>query len=112
MINLEVDEAYAFDYLSILHLKKDKNKEYLDNWVKCYGFIENQLGKKLMKNIIYSKEYKDLIVKNKKTFDGVEKSKLDQISSKKLFNINIARYKAKLELQKKFFKNSLKEIKI
>ena len=45
MINLEVDEAYAFDYLSILHLKKDKNKEYLDNWLKCYEFIENQLVK-------------------------------------------------------------------
>jgi predicted phosphohydrolase len=48
MISISVDEAYAFDYLSILFIKKNINSDCYDYWVDCYSHIENQLGKKLV----------------------------------------------------------------
>ena len=42
MINLKVDEAYAFDYLSILDIKKDMNKDCNNNWQRCYTYIESR----------------------------------------------------------------------
>ena len=39
MINLLVDEAYAFDYLSILDVKRKKKSENYDTWVNCYKYL-------------------------------------------------------------------------
>ena len=56
MIKLLVDEAYAFDYLSILHVKKLINDKVESTWKNCFYYIENQLGKQKMSEIIRSKE--------------------------------------------------------
>ena len=44
MINLPVDEAYAFDYLSILHVKKNINEQVGSSWKECFDYIKNQIG--------------------------------------------------------------------
>ena len=42
MITLIVDEAYAFDYLSILDVKKQKSSSGTDAWLKCYIHLQKQ----------------------------------------------------------------------
>jgi hypothetical protein len=111
MINLKVDEAYAFDYLSILEIKKDLNGLCNSNWENCFAFIENQIGKDKMFQIINSIEYHSMVQTNKLTFDAVEKARYGSISAKEVDDANMLRHKRKLELQTKFFNNNLMEYK-
>ena len=68
MIQLLVDEAYAFDYLSILEIKKDINSNTYSNWEACKANIQQEVGKEKMLDIINSEEYKLMIETNKLTF--------------------------------------------
>lgn len=111
MINLQVDEAYAFDYLSILHVKKNINSINESSWRNCFLYLEEQIGKIKMSEIINSIEYQDMIEANKITFDAVEKARYGNITAKEVDESNMLRYKKKLELQKKFFNNILTEVK-
>lgn len=111
MINLKVDEAYAFDYLSILDIKKHMNKDCYNNWQICYTYIESQLNKDKMLEITNSEEYKNMIQTNKITFDAVEKARYGDITAKEVDEANMLRHKRKLELQAKFFNNNLMEYK-
>jgi len=112
MINLKVDEAYAFDYLSILDIKKSLNKDCHSAWEKCFNFIQNQIDQNKMNEIIESIEYQNMIETNKLTFDAVEKARYGKgITAKEVDDINMVRHKRKLELQKKFFDNILTEYK-
>jgi hypothetical protein len=113
MINLEVDEAYAFDYLSILQVKNDLfPSEYkLLAYEKCKNFLQNQLDS--FDTIINSKEYKNLYNINKITFDLVDKVRNSEpITAKSVDDANMERYYCKLALQKKHFSNELIEQKI
>lgn len=111
MINLLVDEAYAFDYLSILNVKKNINPESQLNWENCFSHMEKQLGAEKMSQIIHSKEYQNMIEANQITFDAVEKARYGSITAKEVDDANMLRYKKKCELQKKFFNSNMKEIK-
>ena len=111
MINLLVDEAYAFDYLSILHVKKEFNPKVVDNWRKCFLHLEEQVSKDLMDKIINSEEYLNMIEANKITFNAVEQARYGNITAKKVDEANMLRYKRKLELQNRFFNNILTEVK-
>ena len=111
MIKLLVDEAYAFDYLSILHVKKLINDKVESTWKNCFYYIENQLGKQKMSEIIRSKEYQNMIEANQITFNAVEKARYESITAKEVDEANMLRYKRKLELQKKFFDNIVTETK-
>lgn len=114
MINLLVDEAYAFDYLSILQVKhaKDINddlkaKAYSD----CFDFILNQIGKR-MYEIYGSDEYAKLYNANMMTFDAVDRAKSNSILASEVDALNYHRYICKKALQNKFFNNNLIETKI
>jgi len=111
MINLLVDEAYAFDYLSILEIKKNLNISNSENWQNCLISIQNQIGLNLMNLIVNSEEYKNMIEANQITFDAVEKARYGSITAKEVDEANMLRYKRKVELQNKFFKKSLSEQK-
>jgi hypothetical protein len=112
MINLKVDEAYAFDYLSILDIKKSLNKDCHNAWQKCFDYIQEQIDENRMNEIIQSDEYKNMVDTNKLTFDAVEKARYGKgITAKEVDDINMVRHKRKLELQKKFFDNILTEYK-
>ena len=109
MIHLKVDEAYAFDYLSILYLKKDKSKECFQAWKDCYRHLTFQVPHFL--TIIVSDEYQNLLEANKITFDAVEKARYGNITAKEVDEANLLRHKRKMELQNKFFNQKLMEYK-
>ena len=111
MINLLVDEAYAFDYLSILHVKKNINQQVESSWKECFDYIKNQIGENTMQEIINSKEYHGMIDANQITFDAVEKARYGEITAKEVDKANMLRYEKTCELQKKFFNSNMKEIK-
>jgi predicted transcriptional regulator len=112
MINLLVDEAYAFDYLSILEIKKEKNCENINSWLTCYSHLMAQFDEEKWINMIYSQEYRSLLKANALTFDAVDKAKTNQVSAKYVDDCNYQRYLAKQNFQNKFFKSNLSEIKI
>ena len=112
MINLLVDEAYAFDYLSILDVKKTKSDNSNDAWMKCYSYLQNQFDSEKWLSMIESKEYQNMIEANLLTFDAVDKAKNNEVTAKYVDYCNFQRYLAKQNFQKKFFNTVLEENKI
>jgi hypothetical protein len=111
MINLEVDEAYAFDYLSVLALKiqsRETQKTYQD----CYSFLQNQFPSEMWDKLICSKEYSAICDANRLTFDAVDKAKKGLVSAKEVDFCNYQRYLAKQVFQQTFFSSGLCEKKI
>ncbi len=113
MINLNVDEAYAFDYLSILYVKKDISEKNYFNWKLCYDFLKTQINNNdFWDKIINSLEFNQMIEANKITFDAVDKAKNNEVSAQYVDKCNYQRYLAKQNFQKKFFSDILMEVKI
>jgi hypothetical protein len=102
MINLLVDEAYAFDYLSILQVKKEIDNKNEKAWKNCRDYLNIQLQDKF-EEIINSTEYSELLLCNKLTFDAVEKARYGSITAKEVDECNMQRYHKKVSLQAKFF---------
>jgi hypothetical protein len=111
MINLNVDEAYAFDYLSILEIKKEK---YSNNtqWLDCWLYLQNQFESEKWLSMIHSEEYKNMIKANLLTFDAVDKAKNNEVTAQHVDYCNYQRHTAKQNFQKKFFTSDLSELKI
>lgn len=111
MINLAVDEAYAFDFLSILEVKKllnNDDKTYYD----CLELIREQVGESKFQDVILSPQYKDLVNTNKRIFDYIEEiRKGKKLDAKVVDDANMARFMYKKELQAKFFSTKLTEKK-
>ena len=111
MINLNVDEAYAFDYLSILEIKKEK---YSNNtqWLDCWLYLQSQFESEKWLSMIHSEEYKNMIKANLLTFDAVDKAKNNEVTAQHVDYCNYQRHVAKQNFQKKFFNSELSELKI
>lgn len=105
MIRLLVDEAYAFDYLSILKVKHEKNENSDSEkaLIDCSLNLCVELGVDVTLDVLGSNEYENLLEANRKTFDAVEKARYGKISAKKVDDCNMERYNAKKALQAKFF---------
>jgi len=118
MIKISLDEAYVFDLLSILDLKRNKstkkedNQKHIENYNNLYDEISEQITDIKMHQIIKSQEYKDLIDINTKVFDLVDLGKEQEGLTRITAMANYDRFILKNKLQKKFFKNPLKEVKI
>lgn len=118
MIKISLDEAYVFDLLSILDLKKDKSKNtelyniHLENYYRLYLEIVDQIGLDNIKMILDSQEYKELKETNIRVFDLVDLGLKDEGLAGITARENYNRFILKNKLQKKFFKNNLKEVKI
>jgi hypothetical protein len=76
MLLISVDESYAFDYLSILYVKKNINPKANETYLECEQFIRNQLSKEQWNNIINSEEYLNLIKTNQDLFKKYHIDKL------------------------------------
>lgn len=107
MININVSESFAFDFLSIYEVKKDKNLSKLSaqNFTDCRNFIITQLGE-LYWNIFDSEEYKELYESNKRLFELVELAKDDKVKASEVDRGVIDRWNKKKALQDKFFPES------
>lgn len=112
MIFLQVDEAYAFDYLSILEVKKKKNSLITNAWSKCYVNLQIQFDSDKWFLIINSKEYADMVAANELTFNAVDKAKNNEVTAQYVDYCNYQRHIAKESFQKKFFNTNLSELKI
>ena len=115
MIDIAVDEAYAFDMLSILAVKYDKteNEGNLKKFNLFESEIEQKVGKGLFYDVVVSMEYSNLYHANLKLFELIDQIKTDDsIKAKKIDDLNYARWEAKRDLQKKFFNQEIKEVKI
>lgn len=112
MIKITVDEAYAFDYYSILELKKQNGSQvdHIINSIK--SDLTEQIGLEKFNLIIESEEYLKLYSSNKTTFEAVDKAKTDEVLASYVDECNYLRMIYKRELQNKFFSNSLSEIKL
>lgn len=112
MINLLVDEAYAFDYLSILEIKKEKQSLSHDAWDKSYVHLKNQFDSEKWSLMLDSEEFNNMIKANKLTFDAVDKAKTNEVTAQYVDYCNFQRQLAKQNFQKKFFTSILSEVKI
>lgn len=112
MITIQVDEGYAYDFLAILDVKRQKKIQNSEkNFKISYDHIEHQIGKELHDSIYNSDEYLKLVTVNKETFDAVEKARYGSISAKEVDELNMKRYYSKVALQKKFFSSEVLEQK-
>lgn len=112
MILLQVDEAYAFDYLSILEVKKQKSSSAIETWSKCYIHLQTQFDSEKWFFMVNSEEYKNMIEANKLTFDAVDKAKNNEVTAQYVDHCNYQRHAAKQNFQKRFFNSNLSELKI
>jgi len=112
MIKITVDEAYAFDYYSILHLKYNNGYLPLETLQIAKNDLIENLGVEFVETILSSPKYKDVYEANKLTFDAVDKAKDDSVPASYVDKCNYQRMLAKKELQLKFFNTNLSEIKI
>lgn len=119
MVEIHVDEAYAFDILSIYDVKirncTDTHKVDIskDAYIKLYVDLAKSIGSARMIDIIQSDEYKHLRDANEKTFYLVDKIRSsDEVSiGKDIDNTNMERFFCKKKLQEKFFDGKLIEVK-
>lgn len=112
MINIPVDEGYAFDYLTILELKAKLLGKCEDLFEYTLSRIIMELGPAIVDRIIQSKEYQALFDANYQTFKIVERLKRDEtVTAREVDNLNALRFQRKAELQNKFFGTKLLEFK-
>jgi hypothetical protein len=112
MIKINVDEAYAFDYYSILELKF-KNGYISKDVVQCTkDDLCSAIGLELVNTILLSEEYRNLMNANQITFDAVDKAKTDEVTASYVDKCNYQRMLAKKSLQNAFFSTPLSETKI
>ena len=99
MIQLLVDESYAFDYLSILEIKSRTDNSNLQkslNYLKCFEFLKNQFeNKRFFNDIIASEEYKECCEANLQTFKAVDLAKTDSVKASYVDISNYRRHIAK-----------------
>ena len=112
MISLQVDEAYAFDYLSILEVKKQKSSSAIEAWSKCYVHLQTQFDSEKWFSMVNSEEYKNMIEANQLTFNAVDKAKNNEVTAQYVDYCNYQRHTAKQNFQKRFFMSNLSELKI
>lgn len=110
MIKISVDEAYAFDYLSIIEIKARINKTINTQTTK--NDIIDSIGIDKYNEVIESLEYKDLKSANLVVFEAVDMAKKFQIPASYVDYCNYQRMICKRKLQDKHFNNELTEVKI
>jgi hypothetical protein len=115
MIKVSIDEGSAFDMLSIIavksqkQLKPDKDLENLFNLL--YSEIMLQIGPQKIRDVIDSQEYRELIETNAKIFTLVDEAKHDRVAASLVDRVNHQRYLLKKAIQNRFFTEELTEKK-
>jgi hypothetical protein len=124
MIKVTIDEASAFDMLSILEIKligewrmeHAKKKRLNENYELLKSEIIEQIGEDKYNEILDSEEYRFLLASNNVVFqmiDKVKESKAREAQTAKVVqSMNDDRFRCKGNLQNTFFNNKLIEQKI
>ena len=112
MIKINVDEGYAFDFLSILKVKRNANQDINEPYNDCRNNLICQLGYKVFREIEDSIEYQKLVETNQLIFETIDKLKKEKVSAAYVDSLNYKRFIQKQEIQKKFFNKKQSEVKI
>lgn len=113
MINLYVDEAYAFDYISILEVKKSNSSRDLMNYKITCQKIKSQVGEHMFDAVMKSPLYTKLVEVNRNIYDMIDliRQEIAQLDAKLVDDANVERYKLKAKIQDEFFMSDLTEMK-
>lgn len=113
MITLPVDEAYAFDFLSVIDVKRKKSARDQTTFKDLCVEIESQIGKDLFKKILESKIYAEMVKVNQNIYDMIDMIRDDivEMDAKVIDDANNERYRLKKKLQDEFFMSGLVETK-
>jgi hypothetical protein len=109
MIDIPVDESYAYDVLSIAAVKvakKSDDRVNLDNHHRLEKRIGEQVGWPLHIDIVASPEYAELYQTNLALFNHIDamKTRQEQLGDGQAVDrFNYLRYTLKKQLQTKFF---------
>ena len=117
MLKISLDEGYIFDILSILEIKKSKSKnesyeKIINSFEELKKEVIQQIGEEKYYKIIHSTEYEELLEANFLTFQLINLIKQSDGIAKEIDDSNYCRYLKKIALQKTFFNNDIKEVKI
>lgn len=112
MIKITVDDAYAFDYFSILELKQQKGCDVQISIDQIKKDIIENISSEKFNLIVKSEEYSKLYDANKKTFDAVDGAKTDEVLASYVDKCNYYRMICKKKLQDKHFSDKLTETKL
>lgn len=115
MIEILVDEAYAYDMLSILEIKLSKkhDDDNFNNFIRLNNRLANHSGSH--KKILDSQEYSELYQTNLALFNYIDKIKTNPCIEDGVWvdNMNYQRFVYKKQLQEKFFpSNKITEQKL
>jgi hypothetical protein len=113
MIKIEVDEAYAFDYLAILEIKRKNSTKDLCTFNYQRSIIIEQIGSHLFEQIIMSDLYRELVKINQSIYDMIDLIRQDylEMDARVVDDANMTRFNLKRKLQDEFFMNELIETK-
>lgn len=111
--HLEVDCAFAMDYLTILEVKQIRLHIPMHDWTNNHTLLSCQLGSSMMDKVVVSPEYSALFRANLALFDVIEQVRNGDglVDPKHFDNLNVARHKAKQALQRAFWGSELTEVK-
>lgn len=112
MVILKMDEAAAFDALSILYVKEQRLKRDMSQEIgAAKGLLTYQLGYDLYIEVTTSEEFEKLMNINEKIFDLVDKAQRDEVLASAVVEANNLRYQQKRIIQDRFFGQTLSEVK-
>lgn len=113
MIDLYVDEAYAFDYISILDVKKTNSSKDMINFKIVCQKVKSQVGDIMFDAVMKSDIYAKLVQINLNIYNMIDliRQEIAELDAKLVDDANIERYKLKKKLQDEFFMSDLTEIK-
>lgn len=117
MLSILCEEGEIFDKLSVINVKLNLSNDLLKQKnIENFEFLANQIKKQIgelkYSQIIGSDYYKDLYEVNLKLFKLVDLAQKDDGLAGQVDKVNYDRFKKKSQLQKFFFTNEVKEIKI
>lgn len=110
MVNISVDESFAFDLLSIADVKIFfGGSEHSANYNRLAANLVENIGFEDHSRILGSEEYRELYKTNFELFGQIDKLKIYHPTgenAKKIDELNYYRFICKKRLQDKFFPNS------
>ena len=114
---IDIEPGQVFDMLAIINVKinqstdglKEKN---IENFEELAAQIKKRIGELKFNQIFESPEYEELYQSNLDTYNLVELAQKDNNLAGRIDRQNYDRFVKKSILQKKFFNEDIKEIKI
>lgn len=113
MIKVRVDEAAAFDMLSILQIKANKSEKSSDQFQEALNDLILEIGLNKVNQVLNSELYKDLVNANMIVFKYIDILNSNKDLSAIIVHLaNTERYNIKRSIQEKFFNTNLAEEKL